>query len=130
MNPSDYVTNAAKTDHRDYGPVVERISNEETAKLLHYVLGLCTETGELQDALKKFVAYGKPIDKVNLKEELGDVLWYIARICGELNFSFEEIMEININKLKARYGEKFTEEAALNRDLNKERKVLENKGQE
>lgn len=125
MTPSDYVKNASKTDHRDYGPVVERISNSEFAKLTHYAFGLATETAEVQDILKKRLAYGKPIDMVNLKEELGDLLWYVARLCGEFGFSFEELMETNIAKLKARYGEKFTEEAALNRNLSNERKTLE-----
>lgn len=125
MAPKEYVRLAAKTDHRDYGPVVERISNEEFAKLTHYTLGLGTEVGEVQDILKKRLAYGKPIDKVNLKEELGDVLWYIARLCDTFGYTFEELMEVNIAKLKARYGEKFTEDAALNRNLDNERSVLE-----
>ena len=125
MNPAEYVANAAKTDHRDYTPVVERISNEEFAKLTHYSLGLGTETGEVLDILKKRLAYGKPIDMVNLKEELGDLLWYVARLCGEFGFTFEELMETNIAKLKARYGEKFTEDAALNRNLKNERATLE-----
>lgn len=125
MTPTKYVQLAAKTDHRDYGPVVERISNEEFAKLTHYTLGLGTEVGEVQDILKKRLAYGKPIDTVNLKEELGDILWYIARLCGEFGFTFEELMDTNIAKLKARYGEKFTEDAALNRNLENERKILE-----
>jgi NTP pyrophosphatase (non-canonical NTP hydrolase) len=127
MNPTQYLNDAEKTDHRDYGPVVERISNEEFAKLMHYSLGLATETGEIQDILKKRLAYGKPIDMTNLKEELGDLMWYIARLCKSFNFTLEEVMELNINKLKARYGDKFTEEAALNRNLVKERDVLENK---
>jgi NTP pyrophosphatase (non-canonical NTP hydrolase) len=127
MSPKEYVRLAAKTDHRDYGPVVERISNEEFAKLTHYAFGLATETGEVQDILKKRLAYGKPIDTVNLKEELGDVLWYIARLCDLFGVTFEELMETNIAKLKARYGEKFTEDAALNRNLSNERQVLESK---
>jgi NTP pyrophosphatase (non-canonical NTP hydrolase) len=125
MTPKQYVQDAAKTDHRDYAPVVERISNEEFAKLTHYTLGLGTEVGEVLDILKKRLAYGKPIDIVNLKEELGDLLWYVARLCGEFDFTFEELMDTNIAKLKARYGEKFTENAALNRDLANERKTLE-----
>jgi NTP pyrophosphatase (non-canonical NTP hydrolase) len=125
MHPSDYVKLAEETDRKDYGPVVERISNEEFAKLTHYAFGLATEVAEVQDILKKRLAYGKPIDLVHLKEELGDMLWYLARLCGEFEFTFEELMETNIAKLKARYGEKFTETAALNRNLENERKVLE-----
>ena len=71
--------------------------------------------------------YGKPIDRVNLKEELGDVLWYVALAIDELGTSFDEVMEINNAKLAARFGDVFTSEAALNRDLETERKILEGK---
>ena len=61
---------------------------------------------------------------VNLKEELGDALWYIAIICKELDIHISDIMMTNIEKLKARYGEKFSEEKALNRDLEVELEIL------
>jgi len=105
--------------------MIIRMYNPSNARLLHYVLGLCTEVGELQDTIKKFVAYGKAIDRTNIKEELGDILWYHARMCDLFGFSYEEVMETNINKLKKRYGDKFTEHAALNRNLEEERKILE-----
>ncbi len=120
-----YQDDAAKTDSKDYQPVVDRLHNQDTARLLHYALGLATEAGEFQDAVKKFIAYGKPLDKTNLKEEVGDLLWYIARICSLYGWSMEEVMDLNINKLKARFPEKFTEENALTRDLANERKILE-----
>lgn len=125
MNSKTYLEKAARTDHVDYKPVVERISNEETAKLTHYLLGIGSESGELQNALKRFVAYNKAVDKVNIKEELGDVLWYMARICSQFGWTFEEVMQLNIEKLEARFPEKFTEEAAVNRNLKKEREILE-----
>ncbi len=125
MNPSEYIDLARVTDHKSYDAVRERLSQEEAARLFHYFVGIGTESGELLDALKKAIIYGKTLDKVNLKEEIGDVLWYVARALDVLNLTFEEVMDVNINKLKARYGEKFTEYAALNRDLEKERKVLE-----
>jgi NTP pyrophosphatase (non-canonical NTP hydrolase) len=127
MNPKTYLEKAARTDHDDYAPVVERIANEETAKLMHYLLGVGSESGELQNALKRYIAYAKPVDKVNVKEELGDVLWYMARICSLFEWTLEEVMELNINKLEIRFPEKFTEEAALNRNLDKERETLEGK---
>ncbi len=120
-----YQDDAAKTDSKDYQPVVDRLHNQDAARLLHYALGLATEAGEFQDAVKKFIAYGKPLDKTNLKEEVGDLLWYIARICSLYGWSMEEVMDLNINKLKARFPEKFTEENALTRDLANERKILE-----
>lgn len=129
MNPKTYLEKSARTDHSDYAQVVERISNAETAKLIHYQLGIGSESGELQNALKRWVAYGKPIDKTNIKEELGDVLWYMARICDAFGWTLEEVMELNIKKLEARFPEKFTTDAALNRDLEKERRILEGKGE-
>lgn len=125
MNPKTYIEKTARTDHSDYSQVVERISNPETARLIHYELGICSESGELQNALKRWVAYGKPVDAVNIKEELGDVLWYMARICDLFGWTLEEVMQTNINKLEVRFPEKFTEEAALNRNLEKERETLE-----
>lgn len=126
MTPKEYIRLAAVTDHsvQDY---VEKVDPRaaDISEVIHYVLGLCTETGELQDAVKKYIAYGKPVDVVNIKEELGDLMWYIARLCATYGFTLEEVMETNINKLKTRYGEKFTENAALNRDLDKERRILE-----
>lgn len=125
MTPQEYIDLARATDHESYALIQERLSQERSARLFHYFVGAGTEAGELLDAIKKSIIYGKPLDVVNLKEECGDLLWYIARACDCLGFTFEEVMELNINKLKARYGEKFTEDAALNRDLDKERAVLE-----
>lgn len=125
MLPTEYIELTGVTDHDFAGGSMLNSRCGQSGRLLHYALGLCTEVGELQDAIKKFVAYGKDIDKVNIKEELGDILWYHARLCALFGFTYEEVMELNIEKLKARYGNKFTEHAALNRDLNKEREVLE-----
>lgn len=127
MKPEDYIKNALVTEARNEmmkGEIKTRLQNEGTIRLLHAFLGLETETAELQDVLKKHLFYGKPIDRVNLKEEAGDILWYLAVLFDELEVSFEEVMETNINKLKARYGEKFTEKAALERNLEKEYEVL------
>lgn len=127
MNPTDYIKNTAVTDHDDLGYEVMSERCGKQSRLVHYLLGIGTEAGELQDQLKKHLAYGKPFDEVNIKEELGDLMWYVARTCDTLGLTLEEVMEVNINKLKARYGDKFTAYAALNRDLENERKVLENK---
>jgi len=116
MNPSEYVKAAIRT---------ECSYNSADERLLHGAMGMITEAGEIIDSLKKHIFYGKTLDKVNLVEEIGDTLWYIAILADELNMSIEDIMEININKLRKRYPEKFTQEAALNRDLDAERKVLE-----
>lgn len=120
----NYVQEAVRTDTKNYTGVVNGIDNK-TMRLLHGALGVCTEAGELLDALKKKVMYGKDIDYVNVKEEVGDILWYLAIILDETGSSFDEVMQVNIAKLKKRYPDKFTSEAAINRDVEAERKVLE-----
>ncbi len=94
-------------------------------RLLHACMGMQTETAEFTDALKKSLFYGKTLDTVNLKEELGDLLWYVSIAMDELGTTYEAEMQRVINKLKLRYPEKFTEEDATNRDLFAERKLLE-----
>lgn len=125
MNPTEYVTNALKTESMDMAAIAERLSDPMKVRLLHAALGLETEVGEIQDALKKHIFYGKKLDIVNLAEEMGDVFWYLAVLSDVLEAPFEQVMEKNIAKLRARYGDKFTSEKALNRDLETERKILE-----
>jgi len=88
-------------------------------------LGMQTEAAEISDVFKKKLAYNKDIDWVNVKEEIGDLMWYIMNLCTFNNFDLEEILQTNIDKLRVRFPEKFTEENALNRNLEQERKTLE-----
>ncbi len=125
MNPTEYVKNAIKTESTDFEAMNERLNDDGLKRLLHAGIGLSTESGEFLDALKKHIFYGKELDRVNLAEEVGDLFWYIAIVADELGFKIEDVMERNITKLKARYGEKFSEERAENRDLNTERKILD-----
>jgi NTP pyrophosphatase (non-canonical NTP hydrolase) len=95
--------------------------------LLHGAIGISTEAGEILDAFKRHIYYGKELDVVNIKEEIGDIMWYVAILCRELNLNIEDILQTNIDKLKARYPDKFSETHALNRNLENERKILEGK---
>ncbi len=126
METQEYIKNAIKTESRDFSAIGERLQSVENQRLLHGGIGLATEAGEFLDALKKHVFYGKELDKVNLREEMGDIFWYCAIIADQLEVDFATVMERNITKLKARYGEKFTEQAATTRDLKTEREILEN----
>ena len=92
-------------------------------KILHGVLGIATEAGELVEGILKG---GGNIDKTNMLEEVGDLLWYVAILADALGMGIEEAMMVNINKLRKRFPEGFTEHHALNRDLDAERAVLEN----
>ena len=94
---------------------------------IHGIIGAATECGELLEALSLALRDGSELDAVNIKEETGDVFWYLAILAKSQGFTFEECQETNIAKLRKRFPDKFTEYDALNRDLNAERNVLENK---
>ena len=181
-------------NYEQYAPLAIR-----TAKFIspemdrnHAYMGMITEVGELVDAIKREAIYGKPLDLVNLKEEIGDVFWYLnllwhtgldkavetmdfnfvdpedpldvmpkfpeggavdfvihmaanvgsiatgsmppsvlqiglEYLCFNYDLSLSDVLETNIAKLAARYGDKYSDYAALNRDLTTERAVLESK---
>lgn len=94
-------------------------------RLLHAGIGMVTEAGEFIDQLKKHLFYRKELDLVNLKEELGDILWYVAIAMSALETDFPTEMDRVIRKLRARFPDKFSDDKANNRDLDNERQVLE-----
>jgi NTP pyrophosphatase (non-canonical NTP hydrolase)/DNA-directed RNA polymerase subunit RPC12/RpoP len=102
------------------------LDNDEV-QTIHGCLGIAGEGGELAAAIERFAFYGKPLDRVNIKEECGDVLWYIAEICNAEGWTIEELMVSNIAKLRKRFPDKFTEHDAAeeNRDRAAERSVIE-----
>ena len=74
--------------------------------LITAALGLTAESGEFTEKVKKILLQGKPYNEENvfhMKRELGDICWYLAQACMALDTSFDEIMEMNVDKLKARY---------------------------
>ena len=202
MNYQQYIEDCLRTE----SPYTFTTTNELVSpRLLHGVIGLVTETGELLDAIKKSLFYSKPLDKTNLIEELGDLLWYISLILKDCDITYdsvmkvkyctrrnemvnhnidyyltriikldltvkdlldlitpesfyfgnknelvsdieielryilcaiydlaialdttiEQVMTININKLKLRYPDKFNSDQAINRDVDSERELLE-----
>ena len=75
-------------------------------RLLTAALGICAEGGEFTEVVKKMVFQGKPVNDENIfhmKRELGDIMWYVAQACMALDTDFNEIIEMNVEKLKARY---------------------------
>lgn len=103
----------------------DKIADYQTARLLHAAMGCVTESGELMDQLKKHIVYNRPLDVVNFQEELGDILWYIQLACNVLGVSFTQLMIQNAKKLQVRFGDKFDFDKVINRDLDAERKSLE-----
>ena len=74
--------------------------------LLTAALGLTAESGEFTEVVKKILLQGKPYNEDNvfhMKRELGDICWYLAQACMALDTTFDEIIEMNVDKLKARY---------------------------
>ena len=92
---------------------------------LHAALGLTTEASELADVIKKNIFYGKPIDETNMLEELGDIAFYFTMMMDYFKFTMEQVLAANQAKLTARYGDKFSQEKANNRELSTERTILE-----
>lgn len=83
--------------------------------LINGVMGLCGESGEAIDIVKKHLAQGHPLDKEHLINELGDIAWYLAETATVLGVDLEEVLQRNIDKLKARYPEGFDTEKSQNR---------------
>lgn len=95
------------------------------ADIFHSILGIATEASELVEALLTAIKTGKPLDRVNLKEEMGDVMWYMVVGARKAGFTVGEACHTNIEKLKLRFPEKFSDSDALNRDTSAERELLE-----
>ncbi len=83
--------------------------------LINGVMGLCGESGEVIDIVKKHLAQGHELDREKIIKELGDVAWYMAEIATVLDVELEEILTLNIEKLKKRYPDGFSTEKSLNR---------------
>ena len=83
--------------------------------LTNSVMGLCGESGEACDIVKKHLFHGHELDRDALIKELGDVAWYLAEAATALNIPLEEVFERNIEKLKKRYPEGFSSEKSINR---------------
>ena len=102
------VTSAPSTD---YIALVQRLNQLEAedadvCKLLTAALGLTAESGEFTEIVKKIILQGKPYNNENvyhMKRELGDICWYIAQACMALDTTFDEIIEMNVDKLQKRY---------------------------
>ena len=98
----------------EYQAAVIRTMNGEGG-IPNWAMGLAGEAGEAVDLLKKHVYHGHPLDPLVVEKELGDVLWYVAALCVELDLSLSEVMEANVAKLRARYPDGFDPERSRSR---------------
>lgn len=121
-----YTDNLNKiSDLGDNLTMADTLLDQDMTDMFHAVLGIGSEAGEIAEAFLKMLTTGE-VDKANMKEEIGDVLWYMAIICRRFNFTFEDAMVANNAKLAKRYKDgKFSCKSAKNRDLGAERKILE-----
>ena len=93
--------------------------NPELSKkdiLINGVMGLCGESGEAIDIVKRWLAQGHELDREKLKKELGDVAWYLAETAYALDIPLEEVFQGNIDKLKKRYPEGFSAQRSIHRE--------------
>ena len=84
--------------------------------LINGVMGLCGESGEAIDIVKKHLAQGHDLDREQLIKELGDIAWYLAETATALDVSLEEVFSRNIDKLKTRYPQGFSSEKSIHRE--------------
>lgn len=84
--------------------------------LINSVMGLCGESGEAIDIVKKWLAQGHELDREHLAKELGDIAWYLAEAATALDLDLEDILQANIDKLKKRYPDGFETERSVSRN--------------
>ena len=102
----------------EYQNLALRTLNPELSKkdvLINGVMGLCGESGEAIDIVKKWLAQGHELDREKLARELGDIAWYLAETAAAIDIPLEEIFEANIEKLQRRYPQGFSAEKSVNR---------------
>lgn len=107
MTPNEYQAQAM----RWLNPA---LSEKDT--LINGVMGLCGESGEVIDLVKKHLSQGHPLDREAMVKELGDVAWYLAETAYVLGYFLEDIFKANLAKLAARYPDGFSVERSLHRD--------------
>ena len=93
--------------------------NPELSKkdvLINGEKGLCGESGEAIDIVKKHLHQGHELDREKLIKELGDIAWYLAETAAALDVPLEEVLERNIKKLRSRYPEGFSPDRSVNRE--------------
>lgn len=99
MTYHDFVKSITKS-----GADIVHTTTPESAHLNHMALGIAGEAGELVDAIKKATIYNKPLDLPNVKEEVGDLLFYLAGVGNACGFSLDDAITANRAKLSVRYS--------------------------
>ena len=120
----EFVDATTSNPSKQYSEFLKRLHTLEvegfpTERLLTAAVGMSAEAGEFTEVVKKMIFQGKPVNEENLfhlKRELGDIMWYVSQACLGLDISLEEVIQMNFEKLSARYPEgAFTIERSENR---------------
>jgi NTP pyrophosphatase (non-canonical NTP hydrolase) len=109
----EFVNTTTSQPSKEYTSFIDRLmelrENEfPTERLLTAAVGMSAEAGEFTEIVKKIVFQGKPVNEENLfhlKRELGDIMWYVAQACMALDISIDDVIQMNFEKLSARYPE-------------------------
>jgi NTP pyrophosphatase (non-canonical NTP hydrolase) len=109
----EFVKQTTSPASSDFAALMARMSELEAhdadvPRLMTAAYGLSAEAGEFTEVVKKIFLQGKPYNEENIfhmKRELGDLCWYLAQACMALDTNFDEILEMNYEKLSARYPE-------------------------
>lgn len=108
-------------DINEYQALAMRTLNPELDKkdvLINGVMGLCGESGEAIDIVKKHIAQGHKLDTEHLAKELGDIAWYLAETATAIGYDLDTVFQMNIDKLKKRYPDGFNSDNSINRNHN------------
>ena len=107
---TQFVNAVTSNESKDYAAFDDRVfdltKEIPVERVLTAALGICAVGGEFTEVVKKIVFQGKPVNEENIfhmKRELGDICWYLAQACMALDTTFDEVIEMNVEKLKARY---------------------------
>lgn len=115
----------AELQGRTYSGPIDLEKFKSNVRIIHGVLGLISEVGEIAQELGMCLFQDHTLDRTNRREELGDLEWYVALLCNAQAFDLGTILEANIAKLKKRFPGRFTEEEAQVRDTAAERSAVE-----
>ena len=123
----DFVAGVTSPASSDLPQLLSRMTeldvtdDADVPRLLTAALGLSAEAGEFTEVVKKIILQGKPYNEDNvfhMKRELGDICWYLAQACMALDTTFDEVIEMNVDKLKERYpGGEFDVHKSENRKV-------------
>lgn len=118
--PKDFyrAPNAVLRVFANLGAISNPSEDLSMIRLMEGLLGLNGEAGEASDILKKALFQGHNLDRDHMAKELGDVAWYLALAADAIGYSLEDVLKMNIEKLKARYPEGFEADKSLNRAAN------------